>query len=141
VHSLITSGNQSPKVAIKGEKKTEKLIKSRKPKKKKPKKPNRKKNRLNRLKFWKNQPVWFWFYKQKTKKTKPRKTGKKTEPNWFELIFVLKNRTETSQFEPVSVFLKKFYKNRTEPKMITPDYNLAALTLLLLPLIIDWFTH
>jgi hypothetical protein len=25
--------------------------------------------------------------------------------------------------------------------MITPDYNLAALTLLLLPLIIDWFTH
>jgi hypothetical protein len=34
VHSLITSGNQSPKVAIKGEKKTEKLIKSRKSKKK-----------------------------------------------------------------------------------------------------------
>jgi hypothetical protein len=27
----------------------------------------------NRLKFWKNQPVWFLFYKPKTKKTEPKK--------------------------------------------------------------------
>jgi len=44
----------------------------------------------------------------------PEKTGKKTEPNraktksnWFEPVFVLKNRTETGRFEPVSVFKKK----------------------------------
>jgi hypothetical protein len=36
-----------------------------------------KKNRLNRLKFWKNQPVWFWFYKPKTEKTEPNPNRKK----------------------------------------------------------------
>jgi hypothetical protein len=63
--------------------------------------------------------VRFWFYKQKTKKTesspnrakpqKPSQTGKnrakteKTEPNWktepnrFEPVFVLKNRTEPNR--------------------------------------------
>jgi hypothetical protein len=42
--------------------------------------------------------VQFWFYKPETKKT---------EPNRFEPVFVLKNRTETGQFEPISVFFKK----------------------------------
>jgi hypothetical protein len=28
----------------------------------------------NRLKFWKNWPVWFQFYKPKTEKTKPNQT-------------------------------------------------------------------
>ena len=58
--------------------------------------------------------VRFRFYKPKTKK--PDRTGKKqaeqnrtepepkkTEPNWFEPVFVLKNRTETGWFETVSV--------------------------------------
>jgi hypothetical protein len=40
----------------------------------------------------------------------PKKNRKKTEPNQKNLakpVFVLKNRTETGRFEPVSVFLKK----------------------------------
>jgi len=89
-----------------------------------------KKNRLNRLKFWKKSTnsVRFRFYKLKTEKTepnpnrkkpsqtgktkqKPSQTGKKTEPNWFEPVFILKNRTKP---KPVSLnrfrcfFLKKF---------------------------------
>ena len=71
--------------------------------------------------------VWFQFYKQKTEKTepKPKKTRKnrakpgknqakteKTELNRSEPVFVLKNRTETSWFEPVSVrFLFFLNKN------------------------------
>jgi hypothetical protein len=61
--------------------------------------------------------VWFWFYKPKTEKTEPnlnkKKPGKKpsqtekTESNQFEPVFVLKNQTETSRFELISVFLKK----------------------------------
>jgi hypothetical protein len=59
--------------------------------------------------------VRFWFYKPETKKTeanpnkknrakpkKPNQTGK----NRVKPIFILKNRTETGQFEPVLVFLK-----------------------------------
>jgi hypothetical protein len=85
--------------------KTEKLIKPRKPEK------NNLKSRTvkqNRLKFWKNRPVWFRFYKLETKpnpnrkksKNKPSQIGKKpsqtkkTEPNRFEPVFVLKNQTE-----------------------------------------------
>jgi hypothetical protein len=84
--------------------------------------------------------VWFWFYKSKTEKTEPnlnkKKPGKnpsqteKTESNQFEPVFVLKKRTETSQFELVSVFFKKnfvliifFYKNRMKQKMITSIYE------------------
>jgi hypothetical protein len=65
--------------------------------------------------------VRFQFYKQKTKKNRtepnPKKTGKKTEsnqkkpsqtgktePNWFEPIFVLKNQTE-----PKPVGLNRFW--------------------------------
>jgi hypothetical protein len=78
-----------------------------------------KKNWLNRLKFWKNQLVrfGFGFISQKTEKTEPnlnkKKRGKKpsqtekTESNQFEPVFVLKNQTETSRFELISVFLKK----------------------------------
>jgi hypothetical protein len=38
--------------------------------------------------------VQFQFYKPETKKTesKPEKTRKKTKPNRFELVFVLKNK-------------------------------------------------
>jgi len=67
---------------------------------------------------------------QKNWKTGKKKPWKKTEPNQFEPVFVLKNRTE---LKPVGwnwfrFFLKKnsvwlfffLYKNRTEPKMITP---------------------
>jgi hypothetical protein len=56
---------------------------------------------------------------KKPNRTEPKskKTGKKPsqnrvkpekiKPNRFEPVFVQKNRTETGQFEPVSVFLKK----------------------------------
>jgi hypothetical protein len=39
-----------------------------------------------------------WFYKPKTE-PKPEKT----EPNQFEPVFVLKNRTETSWFELILI--------------------------------------
>ena len=81
---------------------------------KKLKKPNHEKNRL---KFWKNQPVRFDFgfislkpnrtelnpNKKKQKKNRAKTQTEKTKPNRFESVFVLKNRTETSRFEPVSV--------------------------------------
>jgi hypothetical protein len=97
----------------------------------------------NWLKFWKNRPVRFWFYKLKTElnrtqtKKKPEKkwaklkknraklektsqTGKKlskTEPNWKNRAKQEKTepnrKTKPNWFEPV------FYlKNRTEPKPV-----------------------
>ena len=93
----------------------------------------------------------FRFYNQKTEKTEPNRTEPKptknlkktepdpknrakTDPNWFEPVFALKkpNRTEIGRFDPVSVrfrfFFKKnfqfdyfFYKNQTEPKIITSN--------------------
>jgi len=91
------------------------------------------------------------FYKPKIKKIepnsnrkktwkKPRQTGKKPsqnekiKSNRFEAVFVLKNRTELkavclNRFQFQFFCLKKdfwfgyfFYKNRIEPKMITPKY-------------------
>ena len=65
--------------------------------------------------------------KKPEKKTEPKPSQiGKTEPNRFEPVFALKNRTETGRFDPVSVrfrffFQKKFGlvtffdKNRTEP--------------------------
>jgi hypothetical protein len=57
------------------------------------------------------------------KPKKPSKTGKKTEqnrkkqsqtrktkPNRFEPVFVLKNQIETGRFEPVSVQFRFFFK-------------------------------
>jgi hypothetical protein len=90
-------------------------------------KPNRKKKPIKILKKPTNS-VRFRFYKLKTEKTepnpnrkkpsqtgktkqKPSQTGKKTEPNWFEPVFILKNRTKP---KPVSLnrfrcfFFKKF---------------------------------
>jgi len=92
---------------------------------KKPKKPNqnRKKTEPNRAKTEPNR-------KNRAKSEKNRAKTKKTEPNWFELVFSLKNRTETGRFDPVSFFFFKisvwllfFDKNRIEPKMITPTTN------------------
>jgi len=94
------------------------------------------------------------FYKQKTKKTKPNRIKTRKKPsqnqkkpsqnrenrakpeNWAKPVWTgscpkKPNRTETGQFDPVSVqfcFFKKkklvwlffLYKNRTEQKMITP---------------------
>jgi hypothetical protein len=42
----------------------------------------------------------------KRAKTRQTEKTKKTEPNWFEPVFVLKNpnRTGTGRFEPVLVF-------------------------------------
>jgi len=60
--------------------------------------------------------VRFWFYKSKTKKTEPNrtqteKTIKQTESNRFEPFLSYKpNRTETGQFEPVSVWFRFFFK-------------------------------
>jgi hypothetical protein len=59
--------------------------------------------------------VRFQLYKPETEKTKPNPNKKKPEKNRvkpektesyrFEPVFFLKNRTETSRFEPVSVRL------------------------------------
>jgi len=67
--------------------------------------------------------VRFRFFKPGTGKTEPKKKlektepnrknqakpsqTQKTEPNRFEPVFSLKNRTETGRFELVSVFFKK----------------------------------
>jgi len=62
--------------------------------------------------------IRFQFYKPKTEKRtelnpkkktekKPEPKPSQTEPKRFELIFVLKNQTETGRFEPVSVFFLK----------------------------------
>jgi len=77
-------------------KKTEKPIKPKKPEKK----ITEKKNRLNRLIFWKNRPVRFRFYKQKTEKIELNRTEpkpKKTEPNRAKTG---KNRAKTEKTEP-----------------------------------------
>jgi hypothetical protein len=135
-------------------KKTEKPIKPRKPKKNNRKNRTVKKNRLNRLKFWKNQPVRFdfGFISKKPKKPNRTQTGKKpsqtrktwaktekTEPNRFEPVFALKNRTEPKPvgltrfrfgfgfFKKKSIWLLFFYKNRTEPKMITSSEALVII--------------
>ena len=69
--------------------------KTEKPRKQKKNQKNQtvKKNRLNRLKFWKNRPIRFRFYKPKTEKTEPNPNWKKnpsqtekpsqTGLNWF----------------------------------------------------------
>jgi hypothetical protein len=84
----------------------------------KPKKPNHEKKPIKILKKSASS-VRFRFYKPKMEKTEPnqqktepklKKTSqtKKTKPNRFEPVFVLKNRTETSRCELVSVFFLKF---------------------------------
>jgi hypothetical protein len=53
--------------------------------------------------------------KKPSQAKKNRAKPKKTDPSRFEPVFVLKNRTETGRFEPVSVrfwfFLKKIRFN------------------------------
>ena len=102
-----------------------------------------KKNRLNRLKFFKNQPVRFQFYKSEIEKTELNPNRKKTETN-------RKNRAKTEKTDPTGLnrFCPKkpnqteskpvglnwfrfdfffkfnsviffFYKNQIEPKIIT----------------------
>jgi hypothetical protein len=75
------------------------------------KKPNRKKKPIKPINFLKKPAgsVRFRFYKQKTEKTEPNQTEtdkkpekklsqtKKTEPNRFEPVFSLKNRTEPNR--------------------------------------------
>jgi len=39
-------------------------------------------------------------------KQKNQAKPEKTKSNWFELFFILKNRIETGQFEPVLFFKK-----------------------------------
>jgi len=45
--------------------------------------------------------------KNRAKPDKNRAKPEKTKPNWFELVFVLKNQTEIGWFEPVLVFFFK----------------------------------
>jgi len=105
-------------------KKIKKPIKPRKPKKN---------NRKNRLKFWKNRPVRFSFISKKTNWTKPK--PKKTEPNrknrakpvWTGFCPKKPNRNRSVWTGFGSFFLNFglvsfFDKNRTEPKMITPNF-------------------
>jgi len=96
--------------------------------------------------------VRFRFYKQKTEKPepnrnwkkprkKPSQTGKtektepkprKTEPNRFEPVFSIKNEPNRNLsvwpgfgffLKKISVWLLFFDKNRTEPKIITPNFQ------------------
>ena len=66
--------------------------------------------------------VRFWFYKPKAGKNEPNWNRKKpsqnqknqaktekTEPNRFELVFALKNQTETGRFDPVWVRFRFFF--------------------------------
>jgi hypothetical protein len=119
--------------------KTEKTAPNRKKTWKKTE-PNRKKPSQTRSKPKKTRQI---------KKTEP---NRKTKPNRFEPVFVLKNQTEPNRNRSVwtgfypkksnraepkpvglnrfrfffliffSVWLLFFYKNWTEPKMITPKY-------------------
>jgi hypothetical protein len=108
---------------LEGEKKTKKPIKLKKLKKKIIEKTEP--YRLNRLKFWKNQPVRFSFDFISLKPKKP------SQPGLNQFLSKKPNRTETGQFEPVSVqfrffliwFSYFFNKNWTEPKMIVPTHN------------------
>jgi len=79
-------------------KKTGKPIKPRKPKKKITEKTEPKKKLIKFLKKPAGS-VRFRFYKQKTEKTepKPTKNREKTEPNRFEPVSALKNRTEQNR--------------------------------------------
>jgi len=70
------------------------------------KKPNHEKKPIKILKKLTGS-IKFWFYKPEIEKTEPNQ--KQTEPNWFEPVFVLKNRTETGRFEPVLVFFKSIW--------------------------------
>jgi hypothetical protein len=64
--------------------------------------PNRKKTEPNEKKTEPNKKTES-NKKNRAKLKKPSQTGK-TVSNRFESIFVLKNRTKTCQFEPISVF-------------------------------------
>ena len=122
-------------------KKTKKLIKPRKPKK-----PNREKKLIKPIKILKKPTgsVRFRFFKPGTEKTEPNRektepNQKKTEPNrkkpgqpvWTGFCSKKPNRNRSvwTGFG----FLKKkfglvtfFYKNRTEPKINTPNISFST---------------
>jgi hypothetical protein len=56
-----------------------------------------KKNRLNRLKFLKNRPVWFQFFKPETEKTEPNPNLKKSEKNEPKPSQTKKKRAKTEK--------------------------------------------
>ena len=116
-------------------KKTEKPIKLRKPQKNNRKNWTEKKP-IKPIKILKNQPVRFGFISKKPKnwteakknrkknrakpekpsqtektKQKPENRAKteKTEPNRFEPVFALKNRTGTGRFDLVEVQFRFFF--------------------------------
>ena len=68
------------------------------------KKSNRKKKPIKLIKIFKK-INWFGFgfISLKPKKLNWTQTEKKTDPNQFEPVFVLKNQIETGQFKPVSI--------------------------------------
>jgi len=92
-------------------KKIKKSIKSRKLEKKITEKSNREKKPIKILKKLTGS---VWFYKPETEKTEPNPNRKKQSQTGF--CPKNPNRTETGQFEPVSVFFfLKFQKlNRTK---------------------------
>ena len=87
------------------------------------------KNQKNRLKFWKNRPVRFQFYKSETEKT--RKNRAKTKPNWFEPVFIQKTKPKPVGLNRFWFFfyiknlisLFSFNKNQTKLKMITLNWD------------------
>jgi hypothetical protein len=91
---------------------------------------NKKKNNW-KTKLWKKpikifkkptNSVRFRFYKPKTGKTEPK--PEKTEPNRFEPVFVLKNRTKTGWFELVLILKNQTKTNRFKPISVQFFLNL-----------------
>jgi len=73
-----------------------------------------KKNRLKRLKFSKNQPVRFRFYKPKTKKTEPNRTQTGKKPSQTSKKLSQIEKTKPNQEKPSLTDLNSkimFYEN------------------------------
>ena len=96
-------------IGSKSEKKTEKL--------RKPEKKNNRKNRIvkNRLKFWKNRPVRFWFYKPETKKTKPNPNKKKKKKNRAKPKKPSQTRKNRAKTKSNRAKTESNQKNRAKP--------------------------
>ena len=76
-----------------------------------------KKNRLNRLKFWKNRPIRFQFYKPVTENTEPnpnrKKIGKKTKPKPTQTEKTEQNRKNRPKTNPNRFCPKKPNRNQS----------------------------
>jgi len=84
---------------------------------KKTRKKNNRKNRIvkNRLKFWKNRPVRFWFYKPETKKTEPNPNKKNKKKNRAKPKKPSQTRKNRAKTESNRAKTEPNQKNRAKP--------------------------